>query len=971
MKSLSAYDLIEEKDLPEIGGKGYVLSHKKTKARVCVIENEEDNKVFNIGFRTPPCDDKGTPHIMEHSVLCGSKNFPAKDPFVELCKGSLNTFLNAMTFPDKTLYPVASQNDQDFHNLMHVYLDAVFHPNIYDREEIMNQEGWHYEVDDEGNLIYNGVVYNEMKGVYSSADDLLARAIEKSLYPNTAYAFESGGDPEYITDLTREEFLNFHKKYYHPSNSYIYLYGNGDFAKELQFIDENYLSNYDYLEVESELQLEPGFTSIVEETKYYSLAENEDEVDNTYISYNVVTGLSNEKTKNMALDIIDYLLTDAPGAPLKEALIEAGICKDVSSGFSSELRQTNFSIIIRNSNKSDKSKFISITEEVLGKIVKDGFDKRSLNAAINRFIFRHKEANFNRYPKGLIYSFNALETWLHDDNAALDNFSYDEVFEELREGVDKGYFENLIKECILENNHKSIVIMEPVKGLGEVIDANEREKLAEIRSKMSDEEFEAVKANAEHLKIYQSEPTPDEDLETIPLLQIEDLSKDPKKIFNKECEIDLVKIVQHDIFTNGISYLTYYFDCSDIDVEKYPYIALLTDLFKYMDTENFSYSELATDINYYSGGIGFSNSVFTVPVGDNRYEPKLYFHAGVKALDENLEKSCEILNEILLLTKLDNKKRLRELIAETRVNLKDSLTSSGHVTARDRALSYISDVGVVNDMIQGVAYYEFLSDIDDNFDAKSDEFITNLVNTLGEVLCRNNMVVSYTSKNDPEVALANIIPEISKKLSTRLKFDNPSLPVPKKRNEGFKTASKVNYVATAGNFVQKGLKYTGVLDVLNMCFSYDYLWINVRVKGGAYGSMCSFSRSGNGLFTSYRDPNMTETYDIYKNAVNYVGDFDASDRDMIKYIIGAIGKLDMPLTPSAHGSYSMVSYIMGVDEEMLRKERAEILACTVEDIRAVKPYIEAILSSDTICAIGNDTKIEENKAIFDEIRAVF
>lgn len=969
LEKLTAYELVEKQELPEVKGTGYVLSHKKTKARVLLVCNDDNNKVFTIGFRTPPENDMGIPHIMEHSVLCGSKKFPAKDPFVELCKGSLNTFLNAMTYSDKTVYPVASLNKKDFHNLMHVYLDAVFYPNIYDREEIMQQEGWHYEIDSEtGELKYNGVVFNEMKGVFSSPEQQLYRVIEKSLHEHTAYGYESGGDPVYITDLDRETFLDFHRRYYHPSNSYIYLYGDMDAVAELEFIDKEYLSSYDYLDIDSALTDEPEFDAPKHVKEEYSLADAEDEKDNTYLTYNVRVGTSTDKKLCMAFTVMEHALLDAPGAPLKKALIDAGIGMDVFSSYDDGIKQPTFSIIAKNANEADEERFIKTIEDTLTAIARDGINKKSFLAAINYYEFKHKEGNFGRYPKGLMLGLNAFSTWLYDDNEALSSFSLNEIFDELKQEVEKGYFETLIKNYFIDNKNKTFAMLVPNKGLSNVIMENEKAKLAGYKGTLTKQQLDDIAKNADALKEYQSQPSTPEELRTIPILTISDIDKNARKLNNQISEIEMVKIVSHNIFTNGISYVNLNFDISDIDYGKYPYIAFLCEIFKYVDTEHYSYNDLANEINLQTGGIGFDTTV------SNTKEPdkiNVHFIVNAKMLDDKLDVAMELINEILFSSKLDDKKRLKEIISETRVNMKNELVAAGHTTAAGRALSYISPIGVVKELTEGVDYYKFLEGLDKDFENAYEELAKTLKSVLGEVLRRGGLTISYTSDKNPEEMLKKSVTKLSNLLSTRASFDNPEVIAPKPLNEGFKTASQVQYVATAGNYKEKGLAFRGDLYVLQSIFSYDYLWLNVRVKGGAYGCMCAFARSGNAYFTSYRDPNLMETYNIYKEAPSYVRGFDADDRDMTKYIIGAISKLDSPLTPSAEGAFSFAAYLMGVTDEDLQKERDQVLAATVDSIRELAPYVEAAVGQDVICVIGNENKLESAKDNFKTVASVF
>ncbi len=668
-KNLKNYRVIREENITEMNGIGYLLEHSTTKAKVFVISNNDDNKVFNIGFRTPPADDTGVPHILEHSVLCGSKNFPAKDPFIELAKGSLNTFLNAMTYPDKTVYPIASCNDQDFRNLMHVYLDAVFYPNIYEREEILKQEGWHYELENEdGELTYNGVVYNEMKGAFSSPEQQLMRTIQKSLLKDTPYGYESGGDPEYITDLTYEGFLDFHRKYYHPSNSYIYLYGDMNVEDELTFIHDNYLSNFDHLEIDSHINMQDAPEQPMEFEEYYSLSDAEDLENNTYLSYNSVIGTSLDKETYLAFQIIDYVLIDVPGAPIKEALVKANIGDDIFSSYENSILQPIYSIVSKGANNGDKDRFINVIRDTLSKLVKEGINKRSIEASINHFEFKYKEANYGRYPKGLMYGLQAFDSWLYDGNEPYMHIVANQTFEFLRSQIDTDYFEQLIKKYLLDNNHRSIVVVRPEKGLNARLEQQDKEKLAAHKNSLSKEEVNAIIQSDTQLKEYQSIPSTKEELEKIPLLKLEDIGKKARKLNNHIGDISGVTTVSHNIFTNGIGYMKLSFDIKDMPWELVPYLSLATAVFRYVDTEKFSYNDLSNEINIETGGVGFITQVLNASSDKGGYIPT--FEINTKALYNKMHTALNLIEEILFTSKLDDYDRLKEIISEIKSQLK-------------------------------------------------------------------------------------------------------------------------------------------------------------------------------------------------------------------------------------------------------------------------------------------------------------
>lgn len=967
--NIKNYTVLKEEQIEELNGTAYLLQHDKTKARVMVVMNDDTNKVFNIGFRTPPADDTGVAHITEHSVLCGSKKFPAKDPFVELAKGSLNTFLNAMTYPDKTVYPIASVNDKDFHNLMEVYLDAVFYPNTYTNDKILKQEGWHYHLEDEkDDITYVGVVYNEMKGAYSSAEQQLFDAIQTSLLPDTTYGCDSGGNPVSIPDLTYEDFLSFHKKYYHPSNSYIYLYGDVDIEKELAFIDEEYLQHFDYLAVDSEIKAQESFDEVKEVTMYYPLSDAEEEEDNTYLSYNLIIGDKPDRCADLTAMILDYALIDVPGAPIRKALVDAGISNDVFSSYENSMLQPMYSIVAKGCKTEDKERFVRIIEDTLAKLIHDGLEERMLAASLNHFEFKYKEANYGRYPKGLMYGLNAFNSWLYDDNEPFMCLKYNKEFVYLKEQIGTEYYVNFLKERILENTHKTILVGLPKKGLNKELEQKVADKLKAYKESLSAEQIAELVRQTKELEQYQSEPSTKEDLEKIPMLELEDIGKKAIRLKNREYSVEDIPVVQHDIFTNGIAYVDYHFMMNTVPVHLLPYVSLLTALYKEVDTDARSYNELSNEIDLKTGGIGISLS--SVGVKPELGEYKVFFTIRTKVLYENLAEALSLMEEILFDSHVTDKKRMKEILGEMVSQMKMSITDSGHTAMANRALSYFAKGAYLKEVLEGITFYEFANDLYKNFDAKYEEICENIHAALHAVAKSNNLVVSYTGLEDVQNVFEKSF------ISLKQRFNNDTEDVVEQKfdmqvkNEGFKTASKVQYVAQAGRFMDKGGKFNASLNVLQVIFSYDYLWINVRVKGGAYGCMCNFNRVGDGCFMSYRDPNLTKTYDVYHAATEYVRNFDASDRDMLKYIIGAIAKLDTPMTPSAEGAFSFSCYLSGVSDSDLQNDRDTILATDVSKIRNLAACIESILSYDCITALGDEDIIAKEKDVFKEVKTL-
>lgn len=968
IKKLDAYRVVEHKTIEEMQSEGIVLEHKKTKARLFLVSNDDENKVFCIGFRTPPDNDCGLPHILEHSVLCGSDKFPLKDPFVELVKGSLNTFLNAMTYPDKTVYPVASCNDKDFHNLMDVYMDAVLHPNIYKEEKIFRQEGWHYELESkDAPLIYNGVVYNEMKGAYSSPESILDSVTQKTLFPDTCYGKDSGGDPVHIPELSYEKFLDFHKTYYHPSNSYIYLYGDMDMAEKLTWLDEEYLSHYEERPVDSRIREQKAFEAPVEREFSYSITEGESEGDATYLSVNTVVGDDLDPKLYVAFQILEYTLLDAPGAPLKQALIDAGIGKDVMGGYENGILQPYFSVIAKDANKEQKGEFLAIVKGTLRKLADQGINRKSLLAGMNYFEFKYREADYGSAPKGLMYGLQCLDSWLYDGDP-MTHLCYQETFDFLKKEVENGYFEQLIRDYLLDNPFEAVIVVAPEKNLTAKEDEKLAKKLADYKASLSEEELEALVTATRELKEYQDTPSTPEVLAKIPLLRREDIEKKAETFFWTEKEEAGIKVLHHNFFTSGIGYLKVLFNTEVLPQEDLPYAGLLKSVLGSISTEHYSYSDLTSEIHLNSGGVDFSVTSYPDLADPERFTGA--FVASIRVLYDKLDFGFTMLEEILNHSVFTDEKRLGEVIQETRSRAKMKLENAGHNTAVSRATSYFSATAYYNELTGGTAYYHFLEQLEKDYAEKKGEIIARLQEVSKKLFTRVNMLVNYTADDKGYEKLPETLKLLADKLpqgrGEKHAFSHPV----KNLNEGLKTSAQVDYVARCGNFRSAGLEYTGALKILQVILSYDYLWLNIRVKGGAYGCMSGFGRSGEGYLVSYRDPNLKETNEIYEGIPAYLEAFDPDERDMTKYVIGTISNLDAPLTPSVKGSRGLSAYLSGVTEEMMQTERDQILGATKEDIRALAAQVRAVLSTGSFCVVGNEEKIEANRGMFDEVSSL-
>lgn len=976
------YELRKKEHLKEMNADGYILKHKKTGANIVFVKNEDKNRVFTIGFRTPPNDDTGLPHILEHSVLCGSDKYPLKDPFVELVKGSLNTFLNAMTYSDKTVYPIASYNEKDFHNMMDVYLDAVFFPNIYKEPNIFLQEGWHYELEGEdGEPTYNGVVYNEMKGVFSSPEEQLMRMIQKSLLKDTCYQYESGGDPEYITSLTREDFLSFHKKYYHPSNSYIYFYGDLDLERELAYLDEQYLSRFDYRAIDSTISLQAPYKEPVRMEEYYSITEGEEESDEkVFFSYNTVIDTSLNRNLYVAFQVLDYVLLSMPGAPIKKALVDAGIGQDVFSSYDNGILQPTFSIIAKNAKKEQEAQFISIIEKTLKDIIDNGIGERVLRAAFNRLEFKYKEANFGRYPKGLVYGLQMFDSWLYEEQSPFYHVVTEDTFAFLKSQITTGYFEQLVEQYLYKNTHKSIVVVLPKAGLTAKIDEATRQKLAAYKDSLSKEQVREMVEQTKALKRYQDTPSSKEDLEKIPLLTIADIDKKVDPFDNHKIMMHGIPVIHHSYFTNGIVYLRFSFDMKKIPLLYLPYVVMLSVMYKEVDTKSYGYRDLTSEINLRTGGLGFDTLVLPSQRDAQAYVS--FFEAKAKCLDNQVGEVFALASEIMWNSNLDDEKRLKELITELKIQLQSKAQTSGHAVSANRALSYVDTCSAYKEHLEGVDLYEWLVEMDKNFDSNKENIIKNMKLVRSLIFTKENLTISMTSSETPQKEMEQLVAQFAKELQTKKEQntakieqkgqqDKATMPIPTKKNEAFVTSGKVQYVGLAGSFVDGGFSYTGALRVLQVIFSYEYLWKNVRVKGGAYGAMCGFGKNGSAYFTSYRDPNLMETYEIYKNAPQFVANFEVDERDMTKYIIGAISNMDVPLEPEGKGNRSYTAYLVGATYEDAQKERDELLGANKEAIRALAPLIQCIVQSGAICTVGSERKIEQAKEEFLAVRHIF
>lgn len=966
-----AYELMYEEYLDDIKSAGIVYRHKKSGARVCVISNDDQNKMFCAAFRTPPENSTGVPHIIEHSVLNGSKNFPSRDPFMQLIKGSLNTFLNAMTYPDKTLYPVASCNDKDFMNLMNVYMDAVFYPNIYKYPQIFSQEGWHYELENaDDELIINGVVYSEMKGAMSSPDSAIWHAIGKYMFPDTTYGVNSGGDPAVIPELTYEQFIDFHSRLYHPSNSYIFIYGDCDMDERLDWMDKNYLSNFDVIEPKSDIsrQKHIGKAEPVRITDKYSVGINDETEGKAYLAFSVLGGSNLDVLECRAWSVLSSVLLNSDSAPIKKALRDAGIGENIYGGYDSHAIEDSFSIVAKNAKAEDIDKFYNIIMDTLKKQVEEGISEKALLACINRREFSYREADYGGEPRGLDYAADMLQSWLYDDSAA---FSYMHVLEdyaELKKRIGTGYYENLIKKYIFETDHSVLITMLPEPGL---IDKNNealKKKLADYKASLSAEEIEKIIADTKALREYQShEPTPEE-LNCIPSLKRTDIPRETVPFYNEERTVGGVKTVYHDIETNGITYANIYFDYGKLPHEYDPYVSILSDIVGRVDTKAHTFEELDIDMKLNVGSLGFWYTSFVKPGTFDDYRPM--FAAGVRALSNQLDYAMTTVAEILTATKLEDTARIRTILTEVRNGKKQGIINNGNSWAASRARSYFSKHEVYNQHMGGIDFYLWLCDLLDNWDEKATEVTENLKKVTNYIFNPANIIVSLAADEAGYKAFELALPKLTAELNklTHESLGEAEEYVPVKKNEGVLIPSQVQYVARVGNLAFDDLTYSGVYQVVKTAVNTDYLYQQVRVKGGAYGVGCGFGNvSGNVQFTSYRDPKLAETDEVYKGTGDFVRNVKFDEAELTKYIVGTFSAYERPISNYGKASRSFDAYITGRTYEDVLKERAEMLDITEEQFRATADTFDKICAQGYICTVGNETKLTENKDMFDNL----
>lgn len=959
----AAYSLVQHEYVEELQADGYIFKHRTSGARVLYLAANDNNKVFSISFRTPPTDNTGVAHILEHSVLCGSRKFPLKEPFVELIKGSMNTFLNAMTFPDKTMYPVASKNDTDFRNLMDVYLDAVFYPRAISDPNTLMQEGWHYDINEkDAPLRYKGVVYNEMKGAYSSPNSILDRHMMEALFPHSTYGVDSGGDPAYITDLTFDGFVDFYHRYYHPSNSYIFLYGTMDIEDQLTFLDTSYLNDFTVIDPASEIELESTFLQPVTASFPYHVASDDTLVGKSMhgLTYVLPEG---DMTLHLAFEVLTHALINSPAAPLKERLIKGGIGNDVTGDYMNSIRQPLFGITVTGSEIEKQDEFSSIVYETLKELCENGISKKSLEASLNSIEFILREADFSGRPIGLLYNIRLMDEWLYDKNP-FDALRYEDALKALREGLSTSFYEDIIKKYILNNQHHALISIYPKLGLAEEKEKLEEEKLEAIKKNMSTKEVEELIRKCQELEEIQGRPDSEEALASIPLLSLSDLSTDVDVPNKEEALVENTKVHFVEAFTKGISYSKMYFHIDHLEEKELPYAYLLGDILGRLNTNTYTYADLANEVHFYLGDFSFSvGAVDTIrPDAPLSYIP--LFSVTTKALQSNISHMIRLSHEVLQSSSYTDVKRLEELVLEIKAIWDADAFQKGHTLVTTRLLAQISELEKFNDY-GALGYYQFIRTL-----VKEADYETvgkKLAHVATKIFTQENLEVLYIGERghkDKYVhSLTQILPSWPK---TSPKQD--LLAINKTFvNEGITTSGQVQYVAQGGNYKAHGYSYTGTMKLLETILKYEFLWQRVRVQGGAYGAFATFKQSGEFILCSYRDPNLKKTLAIYKDIPSYIESLSLSERELQKYIIGTMSALDIPTTPYLSGVLAMNMYFKGIDGTYAKNIRERVIQTTLQDIQALGEVVKSVIDDNHISALGNEQVIKDAEELFTSI----
>ncbi len=963
-----AFKVIETHELPDIQSTGFLYEHEETGAQVLYLKNDDSNKAFSIGFKTPPYNDNGITHILEHSVLNGSKKYPSKEPFVELIKGSLNTFVNAMTFSDKTLYPVASTNQKDFKHLMGVYLDAVFQPLFTENPQILAQEGWHYHLENkEDDLIYKGVVYNEMKGAFGSPERQLYQQISSLLYPNSIYRYESGGDPAAIPSLTQEEFMAYHEKYYHPSNSFTVLYGDLDLNQAFADLSE-YFDGKGKLEEDIEVDFE---VLIPETTSYedtYSITAGDDPADKDYLAVGWHVAEPADTLDGYGLKVLEEILLGNNQSPLKKALLDADIGGDISGGTDEFGYPMAFTVTAKYSEAQKMAQFKTVIQETLEKLILTGLDQDLIDAALNKITFETKEAAISEdNPRGVLYAITSLSTWLYDENPYV-NLEFSKYLDKLAEVAHEGYFETLIKEKLLHNPFRVEVTLKAEPGKNDRLEEETHRQLQEYKASLSDEELDELVKETHQLMERQDTPDRPEDLAKIPTLTRKDLSTEVEDYpIEVSSFMDQTDFYHAEQFTSGIDYIRLYLDIRDFEAEDYKLLGFLSKLLSHLGTEEYDVAKLQTELDTHTGGIFGRITIYENQAG----EISPYFVLAGKALEGSLKKLIELMKEILTGTQFDDEAEILKITQRLISGFEDSINHSSHVLAANRAVSQVRPISKLSELSTGIDQFNFLKENRKELMADEPaELLARLAATLQRLLNKNRLNALYIGEKERVATVKEQLERAFADLPAEELGPQATIQPGQKQNEAFITAQDVNYVGLGAD-AKEHLDYTGSAQVLSSAIRYDYLWNEIRVKGGAYGSLYVHRRNGNLALGSYRDPNLQKTLEVYKQLPEYIEDLEVPEEELTKYIIGTMSPLEQPKSAASKGLTALSRLKSDFPAEEIVKLKEEILATESKDFQKLADNFRRVLDEHTVVVIGNKTQIENEKELFDAIYTLY
>lgn len=959
MTTLHGFEVVETREIPELNTKGTLYRHVATGAELLSLENDDENKVFGISFRTPPPDSTGLPHIMEHSVLGGSRKYPVKEPFVELLKGSLQTFVNAFTFPDKTCYPVASQNHQDFYNLIDVYLDAVFYPNI--TPETLQQEGWHYEIENPDDpLIYKGIVFNEMKGAYSSPDALVGRFSECLLFPGNAYGLDSGGDPTVIPNLTYAQFKAFHEQYYHPANARIFFYGDDDPEKRLEVV-QAYLKDFGPCDVDSSLALQKPVDAPWTEMRPYPVSADED-APKTFVTVNWLLPENTDPTLTLALAILSHILVGIPASPLRKALIDSGLGEDViGGGLDDSLRQLYFSTGLKGVREADVAKVEPLILQTLAGLVENGIDPATVAAAMNTIEFRLREQNFGAFPRGIAVMLNALTTWLHDRDP-WSGIAFEAPLDAIKAGLadDLAYFENIIQTYLLDNVHRMTFLLEPDRDLSQRLEADEKVRLEAARATMTAEDIQSHIEATKRLKLRQETPDSPEALATIPSLTLADLDRQSKTVPTEVLDVDGVHVLYHDLFTNGIVYLDAGFDLHVLPQELLPYAAIFSSALLEIGTESEDFVKLTQRIGRTTGGI--SPSLFTYTRRDAGGAGTAWLFLRGKATVDQTGDLLAILRDVLLTVKLDNKARFTQMLLEKKAREEASLIPAGHRVVITRLRAKFNEAGWANEQMSGLDYLFFLRTLIAQVESDWPAVLEKLEAVRSLLVNRNAMLCNVTIDAENWTTIQPKLRDFLNTLPTAPVALETWTPASTAQPEGLTIPAQVNYVAKGANLYDLGYVRNGSIEVISHYLRITWLWERVRVQGGAYGGFCVYDQYSGVLgYVSYRDPNLTATLDNYDGTSTFLRTLDISEDELAKSIIGTIGTIDAYQLPDAKGFSGLARYLIGYSDEARQQYRDEVLATTAADFRALADVLDKLNETGRVVVLGSAEAIGKAK----------